>query len=212
MAYDDQTRFMEDFKKIHPTKDNNGVYAWNVYKKARENSYHFCLMGRMEDRKVIIGDKKLLLDKFIFLGDEKSANFQITDGNQPGNVLQIDGWSLGINDAWVLGGIHGNKGISSTFNFFKNGEFSTEKEKIDKFADEVLRSEKYGTTVTAREILGLISQGYQAYVKAGALLFEPTTTAKLDLTFQAYNNAVKAYTGEKLIELIKGYLNSAKKG
>jgi hypothetical protein len=213
MAYDYQVKFMEDFKKIYSDWDKTWEIAWRVYNNARKNPNQFCLMGRLSDRNTIIGPKEVQKEEqagnyMILLGDDKAENFFVTNDKQRGNVLNIDAWSCGVNDAWVLGGIHSDGNISSTFNFFYKEEFK--KASIDSFVANVLYSEKHGTTVTAREILGLISAHYQAYILFGALIFKPTTaTAKSDLTLTQYKGTIENYKGKNGIELIKKCLSSA---
>jgi hypothetical protein len=207
MAYDLKSQFEGEFKATH-SGDSNVETAWKVYNNARNNPNHFCLMGRLSDRDAILGTDEVKDGSVILLGNDGVANFLVTNKTQPGNVLKIGTWSLGINDAWVLGGTHGNGSISSTFNFFGENEFK--KEEIDKFVDTVLRSAKYGTTVTAREILGLIAAGYKVCTAHGALIFKPTgATAKSDLTFEQYVNSARNFTRDTLISLITSRLNSA---
>jgi hypothetical protein len=214
MAYDNHDDFFKVFKKIYSEEaDKTWVTAWKVYNNARKNPNHFCLMGRLSDRDAILGTNKIEAGASATLlsDDNKTANFYVTDEKGPGNVLKIDTWSLGINDAWVLGGIHGDGTTSSTFNFFGLGIVDTKDHaKIEQFVRDILRSDRYYVTVTAREMLGLISAQYRFDVSHGALILTPTTySAKPDLTFEAYNTAVKNFKNEASIRIIKQRLQSA---
>lgn len=187
------------YNRIYP--NGNWDIAYKVYLNAFNNKNNYCIMGRRKDIDTIIGQRKE--NESLLILEENIANFFYTDESQPGNVLHIANWSLGFNDAWLIGGISS----SSTFNFVSEKDFKGTKDELEDFIKKVIEGEKYPTTVTAREILGLKCAQYTPHIISGALLFTPSkNTNELELSTY-YTNIQNFAEKSDLINVIRTYLS-----
>lgn len=159
--------------------------ARNVYYNALKNINNFCLLGRINTMDQIIG--RMQNDNRFLETANGQNTFYVTNAGQNGNVLREQNWTIGINDAWVLGGIN----AGSTFNFV--GEFTN----INDFVNRYILAENntpHGLfTVTAREIIGLIQAGYtHALGRNGELVFTSPNVANTQFDFLAYHRVIPA--------------------
>ena len=208
--YEKMTDFVAEYGRKYGKKyEKEAENAYNVFRSASENKNKFCLMGRLEDRDKIIGTKEIKSGSSYLLGNDKWANFEVTSTDQSGNVLKLNDqtWTIGVNDAWVLGGIDGR----STFNFF--GEIAFDPKKIDEFVRHSLSAKgKYPMTVTAREIYGLRCTGFYEprYGTDGSLLFIPRGGTARSLTLTQYKDWIDQLDTGREIEALKDWLATAK--
>lgn len=210
--YENMTEFVAEYgKKYGKNYENEAINAYNIFEFASKNRNHFCLMGRLEDRDKIIGEKEIKSGGSYLLGNEKWANFEVTATTQSGNVLKLDDrtWTIGINDSWVLGGIEGR----STFNVF--GKTLFDPNDMENFIDScILGTATRPMTVTAREMYGLYCTGFYEprYGKDGSLLFKPCggTARSLNITqYKDYVDQLDSDKGSK-IKPLKEWLATAK--
>lgn len=187
--------------------------AGEIFEKAQRNENQFCLMGRIDDLKSIVGFEKS--GSFVQVEGTEICNFRFTDDIQSGNVQNVTGWKLTYNDAWLYGGIVGN----STFNFVSNGAVNIENffEKYGLTGDT-----RYPVTVTIREIIGLLINGYIPYIhQSGALLFQKDSQAKTQSLEEYYQELEKYGLNEgntptddqmkQLSKLVNNYIRAARK-
>lgn len=201
-----QKIFTEQYNYIKTYNPHKREDAYTVYRNSLANHNGFCLLGRMEAMNKIIGSppadmKEKLNPKFLVLDANSSdPSFFATNTGGSGNVLRDIDWSLEINDAWVLGGIHGN----STFNFV--GEVK----KLKDFISDNITSTNptYPVTVTAREILALQCAGYTPKVAHECLVFVPPKNG-VDASFdlKCYFTNIDNFKGNDLVKNIGKYIN-----
>lgn len=207
--YEKMTDFTSKYQKIYTKRyENESLNAYEVYRHAYENRNHFCLMGRIEDRKEIIGRTEIEVGGSFFLGNADGTNFEVTNTKQGGNVLKLDDdtWTIGINDSWVLGGINSR----STFNVFSQTHFNPTD--IDDFVNKIIKGKgEYPLTITGREIFGLRCAGfYEPRYGYGCLLFVPLGGTSVSLSLEQYKNAIDQKTPAEIIQLLKNWLKTAK--
>ncbi|MDR0307981.1 MAG: hypothetical protein LBI42_14240 [Chitinispirillales bacterium] len=177
--------------------------AFNVYMNAAANRNNFCLLGRMDALNNIIGrlPNPPNAGQAMLVDDNGAANFYVTNGNQPGNVLRENQWTLGINDAWVVGGINGR----STFNFVGEAAIPL----LDFNAIYLRGNGNFPVSVTAREIYGLMAAGYIPNIVNGMLVFSPPQTRDLTLfDFAEYHDAINS----RILNAIFAYLEPVFQG
>ena len=132
-----EASFKAELSGILPPKYNNNAHkdiCWKIYKNASDPTHDRLVAG-------VLGD----LDYAI-------AKLGPTNRFRKGSVLRTSDWSIFLNDAWILGGIHGH------INF----------ELISTPSDETLMNKKFKKgepldwifRVTGRELIGLTSFGY----------------------------------------------------
>lgn len=207
----------EDFISQYRTKyvqsansDNLYNEAYKVYENALRNENNFCIFGRLDDIKNILGSIKLddRSNKYILCVEDKAdGSFYITNEAQTGNVLNTTKWTIGVNDAWVLGGIHGKSTFNFVFDQNKLGESMTLEIFIKKYIET--DNPNYPTTVTARELLGLICANYTPKIINGMLVLTPPDREREDFDFNKYYTNAENYKGKDLVNVIKQSLSSA---
>jgi hypothetical protein len=114
-----------------------------VYLNSAGNPLNSLVVGRIVKREGKSGPINLAevgIDSFV------RGNFGTTDHGAGGNgsVLDDTKWTIPMNDAWLLGGIHARHDIYMA-------SPRTENNLVDP---------QYGCTVTGREVLGLTTFGY----------------------------------------------------
>jgi hypothetical protein len=128
-------------------------------------------------------------EHFVGVGidDVLKANFgTMNDDNADGAVLQMPAvkWTYLVNDAWVLGGVHSHKP------FYIASERSPE---------NICAINSRRLTVTARELTGLKSFGYNIHFRQG--LGEVAVCVDTDLadmaSFETYNQCVVLYATDE---------------
>jgi len=132
-----EASFKAEIATLLPTRFNNAAHisaCWAIYKNAANPDNRRLVAGLMDDL-------DMALNK---LGK--------TTGSEGGSVLRSPEWSIVLNDAWVLGGIHGHVNFElistnlqeSIINqSFKPGEHVSMKFRV-----------------TGRELIGLTTFGY----------------------------------------------------
>ncbi|WP_455671603.1 hypothetical protein [Phocaeicola sp.] len=192
------------YSSRYPQKEgseNLWSVAYQVYINAEKNLNNYCILGRLDDIKKILGEKKA--NEPLLVLDAETKNFYITNEHHLGNVLNSDDWTIGVNDAWVLGGVNGN----STFNFVQTKPFSGTKDELKTFIDNYIKGNgEHPTTVTAREILGLECAGYTPNLVGGALVFTPSSKPR-EMEISTYHTNTVNFQGNELIEEIRKYLS-----
>jgi len=198
-----EQEFSQQYNVFYP---NYLEDAFRVYLNAIANDNNFCIMGRMNQLDEIIGGTLHLQEdhdlNLLQIDNAGIANFYITDRDQTGNVLRAAVWNIGINDAWVLGGINGR----STFNFAGDAI-----DNLEEFIDTYLRSNaQHPITVTAREILGLWGADYEPVRGDDVLLFIPPENVERTgaFDFTEYNRIINDDPDHHL-ERISQYLAPA---
>lgn len=174
-----------------------------MYDSAKKNLNGFCLMGRRSVLDDTVGKREPeKLSPFVTL--DAVANFYYTDESQYGNVLASLNWNVAKNDAWVLGGIDSN----GTFNMVCSFEIRDNKD-IENFMTEcvITKDSTYPHTVTAREIIGLMTAGYIPVIAHGALLFVPGKSTT-DMSIVKYNAAIQKYKLNSTANADKEYVES----
>ncbi len=203
-------QFKSQYVSKYPqSKGSPNLYndAFKVYNHALKNPGRFCIFGRLGDIEKILGKPQVLEGKSILAVEGTTLSFFITNESQAGNVLHADCWTTGVNDAWVLGGIHGR----STFNFiFDQSTIGGGILTLGVFIDKYIRSGSaaYPTTITARELLGLKCAGYVPEIKHNMLVLSPTYKYE-PMDFNKYYTNVENFKDEALVKVITDYLSPA---
>ena len=188
---------MTEYEQVYG-KNANGVEARDVYKNAENNKLRFCLMGKLGDiRSVASTNNEKERDDLI-------GNFGKTSGKTSGQVLQSENWSIGVNDAWVLGGIE----CGATFYFVKEGGVNS----IDDIYIDTNNAE-HPISVTAREIIGLQCFKYVPKAinegKTKIIAFVPPRDIgnSNNISFKKYDNEVKNFLENNKTETVKQIIN-----
>lgn len=139
--------FEADVRALSRTR--SGVYknlrqedienAFKVYQNAQSTDLRLAIVGRLvgESNEAAPGIDAPLRE-----------NFQrMNEGAQGGSVLNSEKWSMLMNDAWLLGGLH------STNPFYLASGRTPENVKGT--------NPDYPMTVTGRELIGITSSGYE---------------------------------------------------
>ncbi|HAH62527.1 MAG TPA: hypothetical protein DCL73_10585 [Treponema sp.] len=173
-------KFIQDYKHDYGEKyADEAAVARAVYQKAvQTESGHvcdFCIMGKLGDITSICSAENLEQENGKLIG-----NFAVTNSEQSGIVLREDKWTIGVNDAWVMGAAEGQK----LFYMVKDGGFA-------KFDDIYLLSGNaaHPVTVTARELIGLMAFGYIPSLVQGVLIFRPAKKFT-DISFSLYQTTI----------------------
>jgi hypothetical protein len=144
--------------------------CWRVYKAAFDVKLEVLVIGRVTA-----------------LGNEVMKNFGTVDaadldaiGVEPasGSVLRDHGWSILLNDAFLLGGVHALH------------QFRVASPRI---GDNLYNSTKCEMTVMGRELVGLKTFGYEPVREqsgAGEAFIPKKPELALNATFEAYQKAV----------------------
>ncbi|QPI85317.1 hypothetical protein I3V23_12345 [Rhodobacterales bacterium HKCCA1288] len=160
--------------------------GWEVYLKTKNTPLDFVIFGRhlrddngdlREQKKGERGITPKEMDNFKHPSSKGSAN-----SLEGGSILSLvkGKWSVTYNDAWLCGAVHGLK------------EFHCASD----LSPENVFDEKFGLTVTGRELVGLHIAGFirqQTIQKDGSLyvVFKNGVTANpTKLTLAAYSSMV----------------------
>lgn len=210
--------FKKDYCEIYKNDDQvEDFYSvpYQIYVNAYYNMYNFCVFGRIKDIESVLGALKLRRKEAgvyaqLQLVDEtdNKNTFYITDEHQKGNVLCSGKWSIGANDAWVLGGIHGG----STFNFVYNQNVLGGKPlTLDLFMEKyIIQSQsQYPITVTGRELFGLKCAKYTPVFKNDTLVLSPSYKSdSVSMTLKQYDTNLKNFE-HNMVEELRGFLKPA---
>ena len=119
-------------------------YCWTAYKKANEST-GLAFIGRLQDVK---GVKAALCAM-----DTDKGQTLFNEGTK-GNALEMNKWAPVLNDAWVVGHIH----RYAEFEVYSPRALANLWEKSDR---------RTGLVVTARELSGLTTFGYERKTVTG---------------------------------------------
>lgn len=184
---------------------NDADTAFQVYLNSLLNDNSYCLLGRMGALDDIVGTLPIGR-QILVMSDMSTANFFVTDNTQSGNVLrQVNPvWTIGINDAWLLGGIHGR----SIFNFAGEVRWNNNiNDLLDYLHVYIQGDDRHPITITGREILGLKGAGYIPHIVSGTLLFSPPSNIQEthNFDFVEYHQVLSQYS-QNLVDIIADYL------
>lgn len=156
----DYSRFFADFVKAYgylgPSSYHAGTLdssakgyiemCFKVYQNAATNPLGSLVVGRIVKKD---GNARPINLEQIGRGldDIERANFGTTNDVSGGSVLDSQYWSIAMNDAWLMGGIHAH------LDFYVASP-RTEQNLLDP---------KFDVTVTGREIFGLTTFGYTVH-------------------------------------------------
>ena len=138
-------------KKANPAATSGGFheiveYCWKAYESAL-NSKGDMVIGRTFNLEKTYGPKNAPVagaDLYNKVGDIV-GDMTLFDPESKGNLLKMDKWAAVMNDAWILGGVH------------RQAKF--------RLASRLMIKNLWNTAgyfiVTARELVGLISFGYE---------------------------------------------------
>ena len=131
--------------------------------------------------------------------DMVAQNFGVTaESSGPGDkfigaILAAGGWNYAVNDAWVLGGVHGMLPVYCASALTK---------------DNMISARRNALTITGREVLGLLTFGYKmvSHAKLGmAFQCEDWRAAKA-ASFEQYDAAGEKYNeGKAAIEFFNSH-------
>jgi hypothetical protein len=211
---------------FEPVNADNILNAWRLYRATSTNALGLLLLGEEGMRKKV--------DLLINFGltsahgpEDDEAAFLNSVGLQrnllgipgaprfvgPGSILSDRKWNPLLNDAWLLGGVHGmqdfhllTEGVGSiTFDIVatRRAVFGTaapghQRTPIQKWKNWFLRNpqilyERWGPRVFAREALGLMAFGYQPVFSDHELGFQCVNAqAATGATFRRYLAALSA--------------------
>lgn len=150
--------------------DQDVQNAWAVYQHAMHTNLQSLVLGRWVQNS---NEQNPGIDQ------TTRQNFQqMNEVDYGGSVMNSNNWTMLMNDAWVLGGIHSHTPfyLASPRN------------------QQNIAHQQYGITVTGRELLGLITFGYEI-VQANPTLGEAArvlnANAANGASFDAYLTAVE---------------------
>jgi hypothetical protein len=128
----------------------------------------------------------------IGLDDIERTNFGISNKRDPGSVLWSRYWSIPLNDAWLMGGIHAG------LDFYLASPRTKDN----------IYDEEFGLTVTGRELLGLTTFGYKFPPKSAIGDAYPMQcadrTRASNATFQEYEKAFQSAKSDGSWEQLVG--------
>lgn len=154
-------------------------WCLGIYQNAADNPLKALVVGRIVRREG--GTEPINLDKIGYgIDDVERTNFGTTThgAGGSGSVLYDSKWTIQMNDAWLLGGIHARLDVYMA---------------SPRTAANLLDPE-FGCTVTGREVLGLTTFGYTPRGEHPTLgeAFVCTDPARAEAaTFAAYAAAVQ---------------------
>jgi hypothetical protein len=120
-------------------EDEDIEKAFEVYQNAVRTDLDLAIVGRL------VGESS---EAAPGIDDPLRENFtRMNEGAQGGSVLYSNNWTMLMNDAWLLGGLH------STNPFYLASGRTSENVKGTNPA--------YPMTVTGRELIGITSSGYE---------------------------------------------------
>lgn len=100
--------------------------------------------------------------------------------------LKNEHWSVNINDAWLLGGVHGHH------------EFHLASDKV--YKNFFANLENYNLTVTGRELLGLLTAGYSRakgyHASLGDVMLCQNESKADEMTLLSYATIAQGYEGK----------------
>lgn len=141
-----ESQFVNDFIRAYPGYDRSDrsvkaiELCYQIYLNSSRAQLGALVIGRVVKPATPTGTPPL-----IGLDDVERTNFGITGDRSPGSVLWSTYWSIPLNDAWLMGGVHA--GLP-----FYMASPRTEANVLDP---------TWGITVTGREVLGLKTFGYE---------------------------------------------------
>jgi hypothetical protein len=148
--------------------------CYRVYQNSATNPLKSLVIGRIVKKDG--AGKRLNLDQIGHgLDDIERANFRTTNAGSDGSVLDASNWSIPMNDAWIMAGIH------ARLDFYVASP-RTESNILDP---------AFGATVTGRERLELTIFGYTLHpnTRLGEVYVGADQGRALGATFVAYEKA-----------------------
>lgn len=175
-----KSEFDADYEAVTGASLNRTV-AWEVYIGALQTPLRMQVFGRHirgRDGKIIAkseqGQAGITQDE---MNNFKHPCSQAANSREGGSILNVEEWSLTVNDSWVCGGVHGRQPFHAASPLIDNNIFDP----------------RFLLTVTGREMVGLALAGYRkamGHPKLGTV-FQPTQTAKTEgLTIATYKAKV----------------------
>lgn len=174
--YNTRDQFENDILQTPALYDDHTLasieVAWNVYQAAANTNLNMLLLGRWVQPSTPQQPGIDLLAQ---------QNFHVMDEVfTGGSIMNSANWTLLVNDAWVLGGIHAHT------------EFQLASPRT---GDNIYDAGQHRLTVTGREIVALVSYGYtinRLPLGEVALCSDPQ---RADIaTFADYHAAINRYT------------------
>ena len=121
--------------------------AFEVYQNAVRTDLDLAIVGRLAGKDEM-GKKKKSSEKEPSIDKRVWKNFgTMNEGAQGGSVLNSDNWTMLMNDAWLLGGLHSTNPI-----YLASGRTSENVKGTNP---------AYPMSVTGRELIGITSFGYE---------------------------------------------------
>ncbi|WP_115718916.1 hypothetical protein [Gallaecimonas mangrovi] len=170
--YNNFAQFFVDILPRLPAA-NQFVHAnrcWQVYQNARDADLNMLAMGRLNA-----------------LGNAEINNLGATNTTGRGSILRDANWSIQMNDAWVLGGIHGLREFHLAS--------ATTDGNIINMNYQLHQDPEMIFTVTGRELFGLTTCGYSIYHESdtfGTVLTCTQPNVANRARFQDYWDEVRA--------------------
>ena len=163
--------------------------AWQVYIGALQTPLKMQVFGRHirgRDGEIIAkseqGQMGITQDE---MNNFKHPVSDAANSLQGGSILNVNEWSLTVNDSWVCGGVHGRQPFHAA----------------SPLIDDNIFDRTFLLTVTGREMVGLALAGYRKATgnpKLGTV-FQPTQTAKTEgLTLATYKAKIEELSTQDL--------------
>ncbi len=128
-----------EYKNLSPEDVEN---AFKVYQNALDTNLDSAIVGRLAQKGKESSEEAPSID------NPMRENFgRMNEGAQGGSILNSDKWTMLMNDAWLLGGLHSTNPI-----YLASGR--TE-------ANVQGTNPEFPMTVTGRELIGITSHGYE---------------------------------------------------
>jgi hypothetical protein len=151
--------------------------AFEVYQNAVRTDLDLAIVGRLVEQSSEAAPG---------IDDPLRKNFtRMNEGAQGGSVLNSDNWTMLMNDAWLLGGLH------STNPFYLASGRTSDNVKGTNAA--------YPMTVTGRELIGITSSGYEivsGHPSLGEVARPVNTDAARSASLITYAEAVQNAVAE----------------
>lgn len=170
--------------------DQHKRACWLVYQNAYHAKNNRLVAGLLDDLKIAL------------------ASLGKTSLHERGSVLRASPWSIVLNDAWVLGGIHGYINFELVSSL-EEGSILDSRYTPDQPKDRMFR-------VTGRELIGLTTFGYaqvygpverishdinpQRSTRSNALIQCVNKSLAKSATFTRYQQAIQDKAGEVAVK------------
>lgn len=183
-SYDEFKKDVKDCEKYYNPEivGRSLETAWKVYNAAQNTNLKLLLVGRIvkpDNTQDTPGIDQYAKDNFFIMNEIDTG----------GSILNSTNWTLLVNDAWVLGGVHKRIDFYLASPRVRNNLYDTKAKRM---------------TVTARELAGLKTFGYRliSHPQLGEVAVSESDTANF-ATLLKYNQQLDTLnTEDKVISYV----------